>query len=295
MRVLIAYDGSDYADIAIDDLLWAGMPENADAIVLTAVEWPLQAPRSWGMVETGFAAELEEHVKAAERLADQGRQRLQKLFPRWKIHAAAAPAGHAATAILDKATAWPADLIVAGTHGRSALARVVLGSVSLKLVKEAPCSVRIARRSNHDGPILLLVCNDGSPEAEGVVDAICKRSWPAGTAARILAVHELLVPVETTNLGMDPDLYGRINEDEHFRLRHIVNQAEEKLHEAGLVALPIVSEGDPKDLLVAKAKDWKAATIFVGARGLGRVERLLLGSVSSAIVAHAPCTVEVVR
>jgi len=295
MKVLIAYDGSDYADIAIDDLSWAGMPENADAIVLTAVEWPLQAPRSWGMVDTGFAAELEEHIKAAERVADQGRRRLEKLFPRWKIHAAAAPAGHAATAILDKATAWPADLIVAGTHGRSALARAVLGSVSLKLVKEAPCSVRIARRSNHDGGICLLVGNDGSPEAERVVDAVCKRSWPAGTVARIVAVHELLVPVQTTDIGMDPDLYGKINEDEHFRLRHVVNQAEEKLHQAGLVALPIVTEGDPKDILVARAQDWQASTIFIGARGLGRVERLLLGSVSSATVAHAPCTVEVVR
>jgi nucleotide-binding universal stress UspA family protein len=295
MKVLVAYDGSDCANIAIDDLSWAGMPENADAIVLTAVEWPLQAPRSWGMVETGFAAELEEHIKAAERIAEEGRHRLQSLFPGWKIHAAAAPTGHAATAILDKAAAWPADLIVAGTHGRSALARVVLGSVSLKLVKEAPCSVRIARLSNHKDAIRLLVCDDGSPEAERVIDAVCRRSWPAGTPARIVAVHELLIPVETTNLGTDPDLYGKINEDEHFRLRHVVNQAEEKLHQAGLVALPVVSEGDPKDLLVAKAKDWKASTIFVGACGLGRVERLLLGSVSSAVVAHAPCTVEVVR
>jgi nucleotide-binding universal stress UspA family protein len=175
------------------------------------------------------------------------------------------------------------------------LARAVLGSVSLKLVKEAPCSVRIARRSNHDGAIRLLVCNDGSPEAEGVVDAVCRRSWPSGTVARIVAVHELLVPVETTNLRMDPDLYGKINEDEHFRLRHIVHQAEERLQQAGLVALPIVTEGDPKDILVGKAKDWKASTIFIGARGLGRIERLLLGSVSSATVAHAPCTVEVVR
>jgi nucleotide-binding universal stress UspA family protein len=64
---------------------------------------------------------------------------------------------------------------------------------------------------------------------------------------------------------------------------------------AGLVALPIVTEGDPKDVLVAKAKDWKASTIFIGACGLGRVERMLLGSVSSATVAHAPCAVEVVR
>src|SRR5215831_13489520 len=103
MKILVAYDGSSYADVAIDDLQWAGLPEDADAIVLSAVEWPVQAPRSWGMVETGFPAELESDIKAAERLAEKGRDRLQKHFPKWRISALASPAGHASTAILDKA------------------------------------------------------------------------------------------------------------------------------------------------------------------------------------------------
>lgn len=55
MKVLVAYDGSSYADVASDDLQWAGLPQEVDVIILTAVEWPLQASRSWGMVDTGFA------------------------------------------------------------------------------------------------------------------------------------------------------------------------------------------------------------------------------------------------
>src|SRR5215469_12089976 len=129
MKILVAYDGSRFADAAIDDLQWAGLPQEADAIVLSAVEWPLQAPRSWGMVETGFEEELDQNIKAAERLAHQGRKHLQSCFPKWNIHAAASSAAHASTAILDKAKEWGADLIVAGTHGRSALSRVFLGSV----------------------------------------------------------------------------------------------------------------------------------------------------------------------
>jgi nucleotide-binding universal stress UspA family protein len=295
MKILIAYDGSDYADIAIDDLQWAGMPDKAEAIVMTAVEWPLQAPRSWGMVETGFATELREHIKAAEHIAGDGRRRLHQLFPTWKIHTAAAPAGHAATAILEKANAWPADLIVAGTHGRSAMVRAVLGSVSLKLVKDAKCSVRIARPNKHDGPIRLFVGNDGSHEAETAIDAICRRTWPRGTRVRILAVHEILVAVASPNVAMAPDLYGKINDDERARLRDVSNQAAEKLQRAGLAAFPFLIEGDPKDDVVHEAQDWKASAIFVGACGLGGIERMLLGSVSSATVAHAHCTVEVVR
>jgi nucleotide-binding universal stress UspA family protein len=40
---------------------------------------------------------------------------------------------------------------------------------------------------------------------------------------------------------------------------------------------------------------WGAETVFIGARGLGVLDRLLLGGVSTAVVTHAECAVEVVR
>jgi nucleotide-binding universal stress UspA family protein len=94
---------------------------------------------------------------------------------------------------------------------------------------------------------------------------------------------------------MDPALYGRINEDEHFRLKSVLEHDAKKLDMAGVQVLPVLDEGDPKDILVREARNWNASSIFVGARGVGRIERILLGSVSSATVANAPCTVEVVR
>jgi nucleotide-binding universal stress UspA family protein len=54
-------------------------------------------------------------------------------------------------------------------------------------------------------------------------------------------------------------------------------------------------DGDPREVIVVAADLSKADAIFVGARGLGRVERFLLGSVSTHILTHAHCTVEVVR
>jgi nucleotide-binding universal stress UspA family protein len=56
-----------------------------------------------------------------------------------------------------------------------------------------------------------------------------------------------------------------------------------------------VQEADPKKLLIEEAVNWNAETIFLGARGRGRLERMLLGSVSAAIVQRAPCSVEIVR
>jgi nucleotide-binding universal stress UspA family protein len=72
-------------------------------------------------------------------------------------------------------------------------------------------------------------------------------------------------------------------------------EATEKLRTAGLLVSSAVREGDPKHILIGEAEAWKADGIFVGARGLSRLERFWLGSVSAAIVARADCSVEVVR
>ncbi|HEX2491994.1 MAG TPA: universal stress protein [Blastocatellia bacterium] len=62
---------------------------------------------------------------------------------------------------------------------------------------------------------------------------------------------------------------------------------------SGKNKLKVVKEEDPKRLLIAEAESWGADCIFVGARGMGRIERFLLGSVSSAVTARAHCSVEV--
>jgi nucleotide-binding universal stress UspA family protein len=295
MKILVGYDGSDQADTAMDDLRWAGLPDKTEAVVLSAVEWPTtQALRSWGMVETDFSPDWIERIGAAQRMANAGSDRLQKLFPQWKIQLEPS-AGNPADAILEKAKSWSADLIAVGTHGRSALGRVLLGSVSLKLIREAACSVRVGRSTTHEGPVHLLVGIDGSPEADAAIEEVYRRSWPTGTEVSIVAVNEVLVPVNAERIAIDERLYDTINEDEHLRLKHAANSAAEKLRAAGLIATALLEEGEPKRVLVQLARDWEANAIFVGARGLSRVEGVLLGSVSSSTVAHAPCTVEVVR
>ena len=57
----------------------------------------------------------------------------------------------------------------------------------------------------------------------------------------------------------------------------------------------MVKEQEPKALLRGEAEDLMADCIFVGARGMGRLERILLGSVSLGVAARAHCSVEVVR
>ena len=53
--------------------------------------------------------------------------------------------GHPATKIVEAARVWQADLIVMGTHGRSALGNLFLGSVAQEVLQHATCPVMVAR------------------------------------------------------------------------------------------------------------------------------------------------------
>jgi nucleotide-binding universal stress UspA family protein len=67
------------------------------------------------------------------------------------------------------------------------------------------------------------------------------------------------------------------------------------LRSRGLTVSSVIKEGDPKRVLLDEAEQWEADCVFVGARGLSRIERFLLGSVSAAVAARSHCSVEVVR
>ncbi|HSK70411.1 MAG TPA: universal stress protein, partial [Pyrinomonadaceae bacterium] len=82
---------------------------------------------------------------------------------------------------------------------------------------------------------------------------------------------------------------------EKGRTDEAVNRAVAKLEQAGFTVSSVIKNEDPQDLLLEQAKEWKADCIFVGAKGMSRIERLLIGSVSASVAARAHCSVEVVR
>src|SRR5215471_639388 len=276
MRVLIAYDGSRFAEAAIADLTYAGLPNDTEARIFHAIERPLDL--------------------MAESLSEEVCTRVQAQFRSWNVQMEIA-AGNASEMILKRAREWHADLILVGSHGRSGLARVVLESVSASVARDAGCSVRVvhAVERRRENEIRLLIGHDGSPEADNVVDQVCRRSWPAGTQVKIVSVVEALVSTRADELAGIAGTVHDINAEEFKWLQYLAGQAEQKCAKAGLIASSLVLEGHPKETLVNEARRWNADTIFIGARGLGLVDRLLLGSVSGSVVTHAPCTVEVVR
>lgn len=311
MKLLIGYDGSACADAALDDLKRAGLPLEAEAVVLCVREaWlPPPPPSSYELLgeakeveATGIrndAGEDAPGLEEAERMALEARARLEGSFPGWQLKletAYGSPAGE----LLKFADELAPDLIVVGSHGRSALGRLILGSISQKVVTEARTSVRVARGrvEVEDSPVRLIMGVDGSEYSDEAVRAVARRRWPAGSEARIVIVDDPLTPT----------LVGRVippvarwveesNMEEREWVRAVIEKSTEALSATGLSVAAVVKEGDPKRLLVEMSEEWNADCIFVGSTGTSssRFERFLLGSVSAAVVARAHCSVEVVR
>ncbi len=285
MRILIAHDGSKYAEEALDDLRRAGLPREAEALVVCVAELWLPPPSSYAIAAGAEPLTPVERNEEALATARRAGERVQSDFPNWSVRAEAytsSPAGE----IIRKADEWKSDLIVIGSHGLSGIERLLLGSVSQKVLHDASCSVRVARAGlrEKDGPARIVIGYDGSEDAEAAVQEVATRSWPANTQVRIVTAIGPFYPVRTAGAEL-----------ERSRVRTMQQAVELKLSRAGLSVLSVIGEKDPRLVIVNEAEDWKVDTIFVGTSGHGRLGRIILGSVASAVAARSRCSVEVVR
>lgn len=281
MKLLIAYDGSPFSDLMLGELEDMGLPVETDATVLSVAERWFPA--------AGTATQVEEEVaghRAAAAIAEHACSILASSFPSWTIRAEAAT-GSPAQQIMERADHWKADLVVLGALGRTALERILIGSVSSKVANEARCSVRICRnlRTRRREPRRIVVGYDGMPGSDAAIRAVAARAWPGGASVRL---------VTAVGFGYSPVAQLMLTEDYH-RARQIQGPAEAALRTAGLDVSTVVIEDDPKIRIIEEAGAFAADSIFIGHNDRRLAYRLFLGTVASAIVSRAKCSVEIVR
>ncbi len=311
MRILIGYDGSEHSDAAIDDLKLAGLPHDSEVLIASVGDLLMSGPElteaiGQALPNNRITASLKKSQTHAERVTADAREaaarakdRVTKLFPEWNVRADVM-IGTPAWVLIDVADKWNADLVVVGSQGHSALKRFFLGSVSKRVVTDSHCSVRVSRpitRANADAPPRIVIGVDGSPAAEEVIHAAGQRVWPSGTEVRLIAVDDSTAPVQiASRLPQAAAMISEYFKSRDARVSAMLAWGTEQLNAIGLKTSVVTEKGDAKDILLARAAEWNADSIFVGTRDLRNAfERFRLGSVSTAIVTQAPCSVEVVR
>lgn len=305
MKLLIAYDGSAFADAAIEDLTRAGLPSEAEAMVMSITDaWELpeivdRVSQQGGRISKENSEVIQNHLQQViantEVLAESASARLRTMFPGWNV-TSEARTGKPAWELIKHADDWEPDLIVMGSHGRGFVGRAVLGSVSMKVLHEARCSVRIAREGRPDaGPNRVLVAVDGSENSELCVETVAARSWDENAEFRIItADDDPASRPEISALDAVPEGFEDSDEAKQW-MERVITGPGRKMKNAGLNTSQYCRWGDARRVILDEAEEWNADSIFIGARGLSRFKRLLIGSVSAAVASRAKCSVEVVR
>ena len=145
MKLLLAIDDSKYSQAAVRMLVEQNNPRKTAVRVLHVVE-PLEAPYYPELSTPPYPTNLSEinrgRMKAGRDLVEGV---LKKLRAAGFQAESSVRAGHVRTVAVEAAKKWHADLIVVGSHGRTGLKRILLGSVSDYIARHAHCSVEIVR------------------------------------------------------------------------------------------------------------------------------------------------------
>lgn len=192
--------------------------------------------------------------------------------------------GDPADAIVKEAEHDGVDLLSVGPDSGLLGGAIRFGRVAAKILREARCSILIARPAADPFPRQVACAVDGSEAS--VHTAIAAAGVAVATGAELRLLH--VVPVfrgrnEEWTLGPD-----EANPEE-------LDASVKAVSSLGLTPVREMAMGRPEHTLVRVAERDEVDLIVVGHRGISAMTRRLLGSVSEHVAHHAPCSVFVVR
>ena len=234
-------------------------------------------------------AEYEAKLAGDERrLAEEAHEAL----PGLEVATLMIPSKSAPRELHDLAEARSAALIAIGSTHRGRLGRVFPGTAADRLLTAAPCPVAVAPRgyrSTEPSLERLLVAFDGSGEANVALDAAVVLSQRTGASIEAIAVAELRSVSAVAWGSGGGTAVTRLLEQETMQAQSNIDEAIARCPAGVPVTGRVVTDFDPRSVLEEASAD--ADLLLVGSRGYGPLGRVLLGSVSFAVVRSAACPV----
>lgn len=276
--VLAATDLSDVADEALRQAdEWAAR-RHRELVVAFVVPQTIREASAFPPAYADDAVALLELERRAEELVVERVCRVTKR--RAADFRVIIEGGRADLGVVRLAGEERADLIVVGNRRSSALERLLLGSISERVVRYAHCSVLVSRASRRSG--VILAATDLSDAALPAVSAAID------VAREQKAALTVLHAVEASSAE------GRDAMSAEWRRKIAASLT--KLVEGSGVAISFdVAHGPPAEKIAMRAEEIEAELIVVGTRGRSGMARLAYGSVAETVARIASCSVLAVR
>ncbi|TAJ10523.1 MAG: universal stress protein [Nitrospirae bacterium] len=290
-NILLATDFSDCAALAQDYALLLASTWKADLAILHVLEF-----------QPGMDPELPVNHVYLEQLRKDAEQQLTDLRAQLARRGLAGESRHVtgipSLRIAQEATEAGADLVVLGTHGRTGLAHVLLGSTAERVIASAPCPVLTVRRQREPArpqaalPSIrrLLVPVDFSDHSLEALEYAARVAKQFGAALTLLHV------IEPVAYGLDFTLsIGGDARETRAGLEARLADLAAPLLAQGLAVKPLVRGGTPADSILDWTRHQACDLIVMGTHGRRGLAHLAGGSVAEAVLRRAPCPVLTVK
>ncbi|MCI0657552.1 MAG: universal stress protein [Acidobacteria bacterium] len=293
-RIVIPLDGSPRAELILGQVARILRREDSEILLLRVVNDHPELRRA------DAAKLVQEEREEAQRYIHDMVHRIASRGA--KVHGRIAE-GSAAETILDQAATEGATLIAMSTHGRTGLARWIMGSVAEKVVRACPIPVLLVRsfRPTPQGDLepataeefpfrKILVPTDGSPAASAVLDPA--RKFAQLFDSGILVLHaELPMTLQgSTEMGTLPLSIPTPSEEDAATAR-----VTERFRQAGLRAERRTVVGDPAAEILDLSHAQGIDLIAMATHGRSGFSRWVLGSVAERVLRHAGIPLLLVR
>ena len=310
MRILLAIDDSGFSAAAIRSVLERRWPEGSSFKVVSVVEpysfifgSPHDPP---GKKPKELCKQRISDARAhAGQILDEAAGYLINKFPEKNVETEILE-GKIEAALVEEIEKWGADLLVVGSHGRSQLSDLMMGSVSRQMMFASPCSIEIVKMPSMPTPPLpegleepknVLIPVDDSSYSRSVVEAIARNEWSKGANFLILTVVRSwvhFIPRLSSMLDGDIESVDRISVE---NAELTVSELLSILKKSGIPGSvrSRIEKGDPREVILRVSAEWPADLIVIGSHGRGPVSSMFLGSVSESVAFHCSCPIQIIK
>jgi nucleotide-binding universal stress UspA family protein len=291
-QILVPVDFSEHASSALGHAALMARLTGGQLELVHVVEQAVLSHPSFWSAEPALADELHSQaLGTARELIDRFiQEQSSTLGPGVSGRVVS---GSVPGALVDYASESGAGLIVVSTHGRTGFARWLMGSVSERLLRVAPCSVLVVRggRPGKAPEIRRILCAvDLSEHSRRALEVAAQLAH--GLGASLEALHAWAVPFHVDAGASRDGLLDRMRDNAHAELDAFIARASLP---SGVELSTSVVSGPPTAAITEHVASSHPDLLVLGTHGYGGVKRMVLGSVAEALARYSSCATLVVR
>ena len=265
-KLMVATDGSDYSESAIREAINLAKVCSSSLIAVSVVKTNIE----FDSVLPQFVEKKEEeaikHLKSVKAQAKK-----EGVDCTTVVTLSEEPYQD----IVDHASKNNVDMIIMGTHGKTGMKRLMMGSVTAKVIGHAPCNILVLPLNAKVECKNVLIATDGSKYSEAAASEALGIAKRCGSSLIVISVAS--------------------SEAEIASAKDNVNKVSEAAEKEGVKTASVVTIGKPYEAIIETAKQKKADFIVLGSHGRTGLARLLMGSVTERVIGHAEAAVLVVK